>query len=185
MVQRISDGGVIAVLIVDKADHAIPLSEALQEGGVDTIELTLRTPESLKAAAIIKSSLPKINLGIGTVLTIDQLLAVYDVGVDFAVSPGCNPTVLEKAISLGLPFAPGIMTPSDIEVAISYGCRLLKFFPAETSGGLPHLTSMSAPYNHLGLKFIPLGGVNMSNAEKYLRSPLISAVGDHGLRSEI
>ncbi len=174
---EISDSGIIAVLIIDNVQHAIPLAKALLKGGVDSIELTLRTPAALEAAKQIKKTLPEINLGFGTVLTLDQLKTVADLGADFAVAPGCNPKIIMEAKRHGLSFAPGIMTPSDIEIAIENGCRILKFFPAETSGGIRHLISMSAPYQHLGLQFIPLGGVNMKNAKEYLESPLISAIG--------
>lgn len=175
--KKIEDAGVIAVIIIDEIKHAIPLAEALLKGGVDTIELTLRTPAALDAAQIIKKEVPEIALGFGTVLTTEQVKAVVDVGADFAVAPGCNPKIIAEAKKQGLSFAPGIMTPTDIEMAIEQGCRILKYFPAETSGGMKHLKSIVAPYQYLGLQFIPLGGVNMSNAASYLESPLITAVG--------
>ena len=175
--EKISKAGVVAVIVIDKAGDTVPLANALLEGGIDTIELTLRTPAAMEAAGIISKEFPEITLGIGTVLTVDQVKAVTDQGVDFAVSPGCNPGVLNAARELGLSFAPGIMTPSDIEIAVELGCRVLKFFPAESSGGLKHLTGMANPYNHLGLTYIPLGGISMSNAGEYLASPLICAVG--------
>ena len=175
--KKIDDAGIIAVLIIDEVKNTIPLAKALIEGGVAVIELTLRTPGALDAAKIIKKEFPEVTLGFGTVLNVDQVKAVVDVGADFAVSPGCNPKIIVEAYKQGLSFAPGVMTPSDIEVAIQEGCRILKFFPAETSGGLKHLESMSAPYNYLDLKFIPLGGCNMKNAADYLRSDLITAIG--------
>ena len=177
LTKKIDDTGIIAVLIVDEVKHAVPLANALLAGGVDTIELTLRTPAALEAAKIIKSEVPEITLGFGTVLTVEQVESVVDVGADFAVSPGCNPKIIAEAVKRGLPFAPGIMTPTDIEIAVQEGCRVLKFFPAATSGGMKHLESMSAPYNYLGLKFIPLGGCNIENAPSYLQSDLITAIG--------
>lgn len=177
LITKIDSAGIIAVLIVDEVKHAIPLANALLAGGVDTIELTLRTPAALDAAKTIKKEVPEITLGFGTVLTVDQVKAVIDVGADFAVSPGCNPKIITEAHKQGLSFAPGIMTPTDIEMAVQEGCRILKFFPAATSGGIKHLESMSAPYNYLGLKFIPLGGCNIENAPSYLQSDLITAIG--------
>ena len=177
MIERIDNAGIIAVLIIDQIKHAIPLVQALLAGGVDVIELTLRTPVAIKAAEVIKKEVPEICLGFGTVLTTDQVNAVVDAGADFAVAPGCNPKVISAAIKHGLSFAPGIMTPTDIELAVEHGCRILKYFPAETSGGMDHLNSMVAPYRYLGLKFIPLGGCNIKNAENYLKSSLISAIG--------
>jgi 2-dehydro-3-deoxyphosphogluconate aldolase/(4S)-4-hydroxy-2-oxoglutarate aldolase len=155
----------------------VPLAKALLKGGVDAIELTLRTPVAVEAGKAIKKEVPEILLGFGTVLTTEQVKAVAGAGADFAVAPGCNPRVIAQAQKEGLPFAPGVMTPTDIEIAIEQGCRVLKYFPAETSGGLEHLINMVAPYQYLELKFIPLGGCNMDNARSYLESPLITAIG--------
>ena len=177
IINKIDAAGIIAVIVIDELRHAMPLAEALLKGGVDAIELTLRTPAAMEAARIIKKEMPEIMLGFGTVITTEQVKAVVDIGADFAVAPGCNPKIIAEARRLGLPFAPGIMTPTDIEIAVQEGCRILKYFPAKTSGGMAHLESMSAPYQYLGLKFIPLGGVNMDNAESYLASSLITAVG--------
>lgn len=177
IIESINNSSIIAVLVIDEVKHAVPVAHALLKGGVDTIELTLRTPAAIDAAASIKKEVPEITLGFGTVLTIDQVKALTDVGADFAVAPGCNPKVIAEAYKQGLSFAPGIMTPSDIEIAVENGCRVLKYFPAETSGGMNHLNSMVAPYAYLGLTFIPLGGCNIRNAVTYLESPLITAIG--------
>ena len=177
LIKKIEEAGIIAVLIIDEVKHAVPLVRALLAGGVDAIELTLRTPAALESAKAIKKEVPEMSLGFGTVLTVDQVKAVIDVGADFAVSPGCNPKIIREAQKQGLSFAPGIMTPTDIEMALEEGCRILKFFPAETSGGMAHLTSITAPYQYLGLKFIPLGGCNFNNARSYLESDLITAIG--------
>lgn len=177
LTKKIDDSGIIAVLVIDEVKHAVPMARALLKGGVDAIELTLRTPAAIDSAKAIKKEVPEMILGFGTVLTVDQVKAVVAVGADFAVSPGCNPKIIEAARKRGLSFAPGIMTPTDIELALEQGCRILKYFPAETSGGLAHLKSMAAPYQHLGLKFIPLGGCNYDNASAYLQSDLITAIG--------
>lgn len=177
LIQKIDEAGVVAVLVIDELQHAVPLAEALLKGGVDTIELTLRTPAAMDAARAIKDQVPQITLGFGTVLTVDQVKAVAELGADFAVAPGCNPSVIAAANEYGLSFAPGVMTPSDIEIAVEHGCRILKYFPAETAGGMKHLSNMAAPYQHLGLKFIPLGGLNIDNAGSYLQSSLIAAIG--------
>lgn len=174
---KIEKTKVVAVLVVDNKEHAKPLAESLLKGGVDAIELTLRTDAALETTKIIKKEFPEITLGIGTVLTTDQVKAIADLGVDFAVAPGCNPRVIEAAIKHGLSYAPGIMTPSDIEIAVELGCRVLKFFPAEAMGGLSYLKNISGPYMHLDLKFIPLGGININNAGAYLGSPLVTALG--------
>ncbi|WP_229130251.1 bifunctional 4-hydroxy-2-oxoglutarate aldolase/2-dehydro-3-deoxy-phosphogluconate aldolase [Ancylomarina sp. 16SWW S1-10-2] len=177
IITKIDKSGIIAVLVIDELKHAVPVAQALLKGGVNAIELTLRTPVAMDAARLIKKEVPEMSLGFGTVLTVDQVKAVADLGADFAVSPGCNTKIIAEAYKQGLSFAPGVMTPSDIEVAIEQGCRVLKYFPAETSGGMKHLTNMVAPYKYLGLKFIPLGGCNIENAPSYLESSLITAIG--------
>ncbi len=177
IINKIADAGIMAVLVIDSLEHIKPLVTALLKGGVDTIELTLRTPVALAAAVIVKKEFPEITLGFGTVISVEQVKKVLDTGADFAVAPGCNPKIISEAYKQGLPFAPGIMTPSDIEIAVEHGCQVLKFFPAETSGGLKHLNSIVNPYQYLGLQFIPLGGCNLNNATEYLKSELITAIG--------
>lgn len=173
----IKNAKVVAVLVIDDAQLAVPLARALLRGGIGVMELTLRTEAALPALRAIVAEVPDMLAGIGTVLTPDQVDQAQAAGAAFAVSPGLNSKVVEHARRKGLPFAPGIMTPSDIERALELGCRTLKFFPSESSGGLKHLASMAAPYLHLGLDFIPLGGLNAMNMTDYLRSPLISAIG--------
>lgn len=177
IIKKIDEVGIIAVLIIDDLKHAVPVAKALLEGGIDAIELTLRTPVALEAARLIKKEVPEICLGFGTVLTKDQVKACVDAGADFAVAPGCNPKIIAEARKYGLSFAPGIMTPTDIEMALEEGCRVLKYFPAESSGGMDHLTNMVAPYQYLNPTFIPLGGCNLENAGSYLQSSLITAIG--------
>lgn len=177
IIQKIDDAGIVAVLVIDELKHAIPVARALLEGGVNAIELTLRTPAALDAAIAIKKNFPEMNLGIGTVLTVDQVKAIADLGVDFAVAPGCNPKTIEAAQKYGVSFAPGISTASELETAVELGCRVIKFFPAESLGGIKYLNNMVAPYNYLGLKFIPLGGLDINNARGYLESKLITAIG--------
>jgi 2-dehydro-3-deoxyphosphogluconate aldolase / (4S)-4-hydroxy-2-oxoglutarate aldolase len=168
---------VVAVLVIDDAKHAVPVAKALLRGGIGAMELTLRTAAALPALKAIKEEVPEMLAGIGTILTTEQVDQVVEAGAAFGVAPGMNPRIVQYAQDCGLPFGPGIMTPSDIEAALELGCRTLKFFPAETSGGLKHLQNMVAPYQHLGLDFIPLGGLNATNMVDYLKSPLISAIG--------
>ncbi len=177
LADKVSAARVVAVLIVDDANDAVPLARTLLSGGVDVMELTLRTPAALDALRAIRRDVPEMTAGIGTILSVEQLHAAREAGAAFGVSPGCNPRLLAGAREAGFSFAPGIATPTDIEIAIEQGCRLLKFFPAEQLGGLPYLRAMAAPYAHLGLRYIPLGGLTAANAGIYLNDPLIAAIG--------
>lgn len=177
ILDRIKQSGVIAVIVADQAEQVVPLARALVACGIDVMELTLRTPAALRALQLIRREVPEMLAGVGTVLTIEQLESVVDAGAAFAVAPGLNPRIVTRAGELGIPFAPGVVTPSDIERAIELGCRELKFFPAEPSGGIKYLRSMHAPYEHLGLRFIPLGGLSAANLPGYLYDESVLAVG--------
>lgn len=173
----VSAARLIAVLVIDELEDAVPVAEALLRGGVTAMELTLRTPVAFDAAAAVREACPEMCLGIGTILSPDQVVPALTAGAHFGVSPGVNPEVIRKAAEAGLPFGPGVMTPTDVDLAIREGCRLLKFFPAGSAGGLDHLKNIAAPYAHFGVRFIPLGGVNAGNLREWLASDLIAAVG--------
>ena len=174
---KIKQCGMVAVLVIDDPENAVDLAKTLLDNGINVMELTLRTPAALEALRIIRKEVPQMIAGAGTVLTTAQVDEVKAAGAEFAVAPGFNPRVVGRARELGLSFAPGIMTPSDIEAALEIGCRMLKFFPAETTGGLKHLKAMAAPYVHLGVSYIPLGGINAANLASYIGSSLVGAVG--------
>jgi 2-dehydro-3-deoxyphosphogluconate aldolase/(4S)-4-hydroxy-2-oxoglutarate aldolase len=174
---KMYQSGVIAVLVIDDVKDAVPLARALLEGDVDIMELTLRTPVAMDALEEIKNNVPEMIVGIGTVLTGDQVRQIKKLGAAFGVAPGLNPNVVKTAQQEGLAFCPGIVTPSDIECAIELGCNVLKYFPAEPAGGLAYLKSMTNPYTHLGLKYIPLGGLSQDHLRAYLEFSAILAVG--------
>jgi 2-dehydro-3-deoxyphosphogluconate aldolase/(4S)-4-hydroxy-2-oxoglutarate aldolase len=137
----------------------------------------LPTDAAIDALRAVRTEVPDMLAGNGTILTPQQVHAVADAGGAFGVAPGTNLRVVQEAQRVGLPFAPGIVTPSDLEIALEWGCRETKFFPAEPSGGLPYLKSLAAPYAHLGVRFLPLGGINADNLAIYLSEPIILAVG--------
>ena len=141
------------------------------------MELTLRTDAALDSLRAIRAEVPEMIAGIGTILTTQQVDEAKAAGAAFGVAPGLNRRIVERAQEIGLPFGPGIATPSDIEQGLELGCKTLKFFPAETSGGLKHLSNMAAPYLHMGVDFIPLGGLTAKNMPDYLSSSLIAAIG--------
>ena len=169
--------GIIPVIELINANSIEPLIKSLLEAGLPVVEITLRTEAGKKAIEIIKKRWPKIILGAGTLLNKDQIRFAVDYGADFGVSPGMNERVVEEALKLKFSFCPGIATPSDIERALNYGMKRLKFFPAEALGGLDMLKNLYAPYKHLGIKFNPTGGINPKNMEDYLRFEGVYAVG--------
>ena len=177
MRQRLVTSRVIATVTVQDVEDAKPLADALLAGGINTIEITMRTPAALQAMKIIAENYSEMLVMAGTVISSLQVRQVQDAGAICAVAPGMNARVLQAAIEAELPFAPGVATPSEIEEALEFDCDILKFFPAEPMGGLKYLKSMQAPYAHLDLQFIPLGGLTAENAEDYLREDIILAVG--------
>ena len=167
----------VPVAVIERAEDAPALARALLAGGLGTLELTLRTPAALDALRAIRREVPEMKVGAGTVLTLEQVEAVAAAGACFAVAPGLNPRVVRHAQARGLPFFPGVMTPSDVELGLELGCLLQKFFPASVAGGLDMIRALAGPYGHTGLKLIPLGGVTAQNMRDYLAHPLVGAVG--------
>ena len=176
-IAKIRKTPIIAVLVVDAAEDAVPLARAMLEGGVNAMELTLRTPAALEALERVLSEVPEMMAGIGTILNVEQVRAVKERGAVFGVAPGLNSSVVNAAKELSLPFAPGVMTPSEIETAYALGCNIMKLYPIESIGGLSYLKTVNAPYAHLGIKYIPLGGVSLANLESYLECPEVLAIG--------
>jgi len=174
---RLRQSPVIAVLVIDDALDAVPLARALLRGGVSAMELTLRTPAAFDALKRISSEVPDLYAGVGTILSPDQIVRVKAGGAAYGVAPGFNPAVVDAAREADLPFAPGIATPSEIEAAYGRGCTVLKIFPSESLGGLSYLKAVAAPYSHLDIAYIPLGGVSMKNLASYLEYPEVLAVG--------
>lgn len=174
---RIQASGLIAVIILEDVESAVPLAQALLDGGIDVIELALRTPAALPAISLMKAKVPGMTVGAGTVLSPLNLSSAREAGADFAVSPGVNRDVLEAASRSGFSFAPGVATPSDIESALACGCKMLKFFPVEQIGGLRYFDAVTAPYEHLGIKYIPLGGLTEEKIPAYLGRPQVAALG--------
>lgn len=177
LLQRLEEKGVVAVFAIDHVEHAAPLAKALLEGGINAMELTLRTPAAIDALKAILEEAPEMLAGVGTILTPEQVAEVKAVGAEFGVAPGFNARVVQAAQDVGLPFAPGIATPSELEAAIELGCRFVKFFPAEAMGGIPYLRSMSGPYKHLGIRYLPLGGLNSDNMTAYLKEDNVALLG--------
>ena len=173
----LSRHGVVPVIAIDDAEAALPLADALIAGGLPVAEITFRTAAARDAIAVIAAHRPQMIVGAGTVLDEAQVDASVAAGARFALSPGLDGAVLDHARGRGLPFAPGIMTPSDVQAALRAGCGMVKFFPAVAAGGAAMLKSIAAPYAHTGLGFNPTGGVTLETLGDWLSIPEVRAVG--------
>lgn len=174
---HLSEKSIMAVVTIDDIDKSNYVCEALLAGGVNIIELTLRTKNVFNVMNNISKNFSQIIIGAGTVLSKHQVKQAKQSGALFGLAPGLDPETIEEADKFNLPFIPGVCSPSDIQSALRYDLNLLKFFPAEFCGGIDYLKSISAPFVQNDLKFIPLGGISNDSAEKYLNSDLVMAVG--------
>ncbi len=166
---------VVPVLTIDRVEDAVPLARALVKGGVRTLEVTLRTPAAVEAAKAIVAEVPDAIVGIGTILNADDLARAEALGAQFGISPGATPQLLKAAAASALPFAPGIATASELMQALAHGFDLVKFFPAEPSGGIKTLRALVGPFPHA--KFCPTGGIGEANAATWLSEANVIAVG--------
>ncbi|MBU2097171.1 MAG: bifunctional 4-hydroxy-2-oxoglutarate aldolase/2-dehydro-3-deoxy-phosphogluconate aldolase [Gammaproteobacteria bacterium] len=156
---------VLPVLVVHSEEQAVALCRALQAGGLNAVEITLRTPAALAAIKAVKHTLPDLTVAAGTVITVGDMEDVAEAGVDFAVSPGLTRALSDCAQQLSLNFLPGVSTASEIMGGMELGHRVFKFFPAEASGGTKLLKAFESPF--AGISFCPTGGINASNARSY------------------
>lgn len=174
IVKRLGELKIVPVVVMENADDAEPLGAALLEGGLACAEVTFRTaaaPEAIRKLAAMGS----LAVGAGTVLTEEQAKQAVDAGARFIVTPGFSPAVVRVCQDLGVPIAPGVATPTDIQAALEMGLEVLKFFPAEAFGGLKTLKAVSAPYG--AVRFIPTGGINAQNLPDYLGFDKVIACG--------
>jgi 2-dehydro-3-deoxyphosphogluconate aldolase / (4S)-4-hydroxy-2-oxoglutarate aldolase len=167
----------VCVAVIDKPEDAVPLTEALIAGGLNCIEVTFRTAGAAESISRIRKALPTAIVGAGTLLTADQVKAAVDAGSQFGVSPGLSEAASKAAHDAKLPLFPGVVTPTEIIRAMELGWKHLKFFPAETFGGVNALKALAGPFGHTGVKFIPTGGITATSLTNYLAIPQVAAVG--------
>jgi len=167
----------ICVAVVDQAEDAVPLAEALLAGGLKVMEVTFRTAGAAESIRRIRRGVPQIAIGAGTLLTADHVQQAVDAGAQFGVSPGLIESVSAAAKAAGLPLFPGVVTPSEIMRALELGWKHLKFFPAETFGGVSALKALAGPFGHTDVKFVPTGGITPATLPNYLALPQVAAVG--------
>jgi len=167
--------GVVPVVVIEDAANAVPLGQALLDGGLPCAEITFRTAAAADAIRSLAATYPEILVGAGTVLTVEQAGAAASAGAKFIVTPGFDAAVVDWCLANKLPVTPGVMTPTDINQALNKSLSVLKFFPAEAAGGVKTLKAISAPYG--GVRFIPTGGINLTNLPDYLSLPAVVACG--------
>lgn len=166
---------VVPVVVLQEAAHAVPLARALLAGGIDVIEITLRTPCALDAIAAVAREVPDMQVGAGTLLSADDVRRAQDAGARFGLSPGHSPALLRAVAEAGLPFVPGVMTPGEVMTAREAGYRLMKLFPATVAGGLEMLKALASPFGDV--RFCPTGGVSLDNLGGFLKQPNVALVG--------
>ncbi|MFZ3110216.1 MAG: bifunctional 4-hydroxy-2-oxoglutarate aldolase/2-dehydro-3-deoxy-phosphogluconate aldolase [Rectinemataceae bacterium] len=175
LLKKISEFGIVPVVKLDNAKDALPLAKALYDGWLPLAEITFRTAAAEESIRSLTREMPEMLVGAGTVLTIDQVDRAAAAGAKFIVTPGFNRRIVEHCLAKGLPVVPGCSGPSDMEAAIELGLEVVKFFPAEPSGGVEYLKAVAGPYT--SLKFMPTGGINADNLNAYLSLKNVTACG--------
>ena len=175
VMERLANSIVVPVVVLEKAEDAVPTAKAMLAGGVDTMEITFRTacaPEAIKAVA---ENCPEVLVGAGTVINLEQCKLAVKMGAKFIVSPGYSEEIVSWCVEHGIPVTPGCVTPTEIMAAVNHGLKVIKFFPANVYGGLNAMKNLSAPF--VGIRFLPTGGVNTANIKEYIDAPFVHAVG--------
>lgn len=175
VLEKIQKLAIVPVVVLNDEKDAEPVAKALCDGGLPVAEVTFRTDAAEESIRIMKEKFPHMLVGAGTVLTTEQVDRAVNAGAEFIVSPGFNPNVVSYCQEKGVPITPGVNNPTAIEAALELGLDVVKFFPAEASGGLKAIKAMAAPYGNL--KFMPTGGIGAKNINEYLAFPKIIACG--------
>ena len=177
MIETLGKAGIIPVIVIEKEEQAVPLAKALVKGGVPVLEVTFRTKAAAAAIMAIRRGVPEAVVGAGTLLTPQMVKDAKAAGAVFGVAPGFDSVVLAAAKAEGLPMCPGIATASELSQALTAGCTMVKFFPAEAAGGVKMVKNLLGAFRFTGVRFMPTGGVNLSNVSDYLAVPEIVCCG--------
>lgn len=177
LIETLSKAGIIPVIVIEREDQAVPLAQALVKGGLPVLEVTFRTKAAAGAIAAIRREVPEAVVGAGTLLTPQMVKDAKAAGAVFGVAPGFDPVVMAAAKAEGLPMCPGIATASELSQALTAGCEMVKFFPAEAAGGVRMIKNLLGAFRFTGVRFMPTGGVNLSNVADYLAVPEIVCCG--------
>ena len=173
--ERLRNAGVVPVVVLDRAEDAVPVARAMLAGGVDVMEITFRTAAAAEAIRNVAAECPEMLVGAGTVLAVEQCEKAVALGAKFIVSPGFDAEIVDWCVERGIAVAPGCVTPTEIMAALKRGLSVVKFFPAGIYGGLKAMKALAAPFGQV--KFIPTGGVNADNLAEYAAAPFVHAVG--------
>lgn len=182
VLERLAKAAIVPVVVIEEAKDALPTAEALYGGGIDVMEITLRTEAGLDSIRAVAEAFPQSLVGAGTVTTLDQCKAAVAAGAKFIVMPGFNRQLVEWCRAEGVTVTPGCVTPTEIMEALDCDLKVLKFFPANVYGGLKAMKALSGPFPTV--KFIPTGGVNQDNLAEFLSAPFVHAVGGSWLCSK-
>jgi 2-dehydro-3-deoxyphosphogluconate aldolase / (4S)-4-hydroxy-2-oxoglutarate aldolase len=166
---------VVPVIVLTNPAHAVPLAHALLEGGIDVMEITLRSDAALASIEAVARAVPQMHLGAGTVTRVDEVQRVIDAGARFALSPGCTDALVGAVQAAKLPFIPGVMTPGEVMLRREQGFTLMKLFPAQQAGGMGMLKALGAPLPDV--QFCPTGGVSPENLKDFLKLPNVAMAG--------
>ena len=172
---RIGNCKIVPVVVMERAEDAVETANALLAGGVDIMEITLRTAAGIEAIRNVASNCPDVCVGAGTVLTLDQCKQAVDAGAKYIVAPGFDRELVEWCVDNAVAVTPGCVTPTEITAALALGVNILKFFPANIYGGLTAMKALSGPFGNV--KFVPTGGISTKNLSEYVSEPFIHAVG--------
>ncbi len=183
VLKSLGETGIIPVVKIERAEDSENLAEALIAGNLPVAEITFRTEAAEPSIELISKKFPEMLVGAGTVLNIEQVKRAVGAGARFIVAPGFNPKVVEYCLGKGVPITPGVNSASQIELAMELGLEILKFFPAEASGGTAMIKSLSGPYGRI--KFIPTGGINIGNLSRYLGLKSVLACGGSWMASSV
>ena len=175
VLSRLAAAGIVPVVVLDKAEDAVPTARAMLAGGIDVMEITFRTAAAADSIRAVAKEVPDMLVGAGTVINLEQCKLAVDCGAKFIVSPGYDVETVAWCVENGVAVTPGCVTPTEIMMAKKHNLQVLKFFPANVYGGLKALKSLSGPFP--GTKFIPTGGVSNENIAEFMCSPIIHAVG--------
>ena len=177
VLERIGLAGLVPVVVIDNADDAVPAAHALLEAGLDVMEITMRTAAGIQVIKNVRSAVPEMLVGAGTVLTLEKCKESIEAGAQFIVSPGFDTAVVRWCVENKVAVTPGCVTPTEIQQALVEGLTTVKFFPSDVYGGVSAMTALSGPFKSAGVRFIPTGGVNNDNLAEYANKPFIHAVG--------